>query len=1626
MKDMLKKVAPADALKKAASRAARIRISKRVGISILCILICLPLIYAALGFWVLPSWIKSKAQSIASEKLHRQLVINKLEFNPFTFTLNVEGLSLSEAKSDERFVSFDQLYVELSTSSVLQMTPVVTEFKLVKPFVRVIRLSDRERNFDDILALFKKPEGEEEKEEEKKAEPEKRPQNAEERRAERRKRKFGIYNFQIIDARIELENREKGTKTVVSDFNVGLPYLYRGPIRGIQRHVEPHFEALINGKKLEILREKPSEDSRDRILNLNMDNIDLKRIFNYVPFHPAYKFNEGWLDLRLSLYIHRPRDGQTTMDVGGRVTVRSVHMTQHGKPLFDLEKLDLQLGTNSPVKGEYRVDKLEIIKPEFHAISDKNGVLNFANLLAHADKVVAPVEDEEEQKGKAGVQRASMKPGQEGAVIPASAETGGEPEPKGFTFALKELVVKKGRFRYADQSDAMPLDAAANGFDLTVNDVLLDSAKREISIARIASSSTAVDVAFAKERGRAPEKPDEDKSKKKAKEGEGYTLRLAKLEIANWSARLKNSNTADFAALPVSATLNKFGLTVSDAEVDLNTHAVKVGQIQSGGGSFDVALHSGATPASGRKAEKKDDASPAFTVQVGKLGITNWNGKVKNTSARDSASLPFSAAISRLGITVENTEVDLKNETVSVGLVQSSGGSFDVTLDDHPAGNRAPAAESGGAAFNISVGQVAIANWSGRLKNNNQGDMASLPASASISKFGLTVDKTQVDMKAHKVSVGQVRSTGGSFDMLMENHAPKAPVAGASAKTDSAPYHIRIGKVDVANWSGKVKNSNRHDPFEMPFSATLTKLGVTVDNAEVNLKDQTVTVASVSTKGGHADVDIEPWKKPTNVGKRAAARAALLTSIIEAKKAQAADGLAISVGKVAVSGWSARMKNRNPTNRAGMPISGRANQIDLAVNNIRLDTKKRDIRIGEIASKGVVLMGQLEKHEKWDPKKAAGGGKPVDMPSDAPYNVQIDKLAVSGWSVKGRNINLKNPLGGSITGLSVTGQNLSSTPGQSSQFSVRATVDKTGKFAADGKVGISPLSVDLALDMKDLSIVAIQPYIEDYVNLTLNRANLSLTGNLVLKENRDGTLEGGYRGDVTVAQLRTVDQINKDSFIRWNNFALKDVDAKFMPLLVNVKEAELNNFFARVILNPDGRLNLRNILRSDAGGLTSLTESESELDDLADAGDGKESQVQTKGNVTTGTVRPDADGADASQPVILVERLTLKKGRVRFTDNFIKPNYTANISELEGTVTGFSSDPSKFAKLDLRGQVNKAPLIVAGTISPLREKLALDVKAQVRGMELAQFSSYTTKYIGYGIDKGKLSFDVEYKLDEGVLVAQNRLILDQLTFGEKAEGEPVTSLPVELAVSLLKDGNGVIDINLPIGGSLDDPEFSIGGILAKVFLSSLKRVILAPFAFLSIKFGGGAEMAWLEFEPGSFVIPEKELPKLEAMAKAFAERPELKLDITGRYDPSADRAGLAKAGIQRKVRALKRKDLQEKGQTVMMNQLKVEDSEYPELLERVYKDEDIKKPRNFIGMQKKLSVPEMEKVMVDGYEATEEEFLALAYQRSERVKVWLVEQGKIADSRIFLLASKAGEAGENGESAARVDFAIQQ
>jgi hypothetical protein len=402
----------------------------------------------------------------------------------------------------------------------------------------------------------------------------------------------------------------------------------------------------------------------------------------------------------------------------------------------------------------------------------------------------------------------------------------------------------------------------------------------------------------------------------------------------------------------------------------------------------------------------------------------------------------------------------------------------------------------------------------------------------------------------------------------------------------------------------------------------------------------------------------------------------------------------------------------------------------------------------------------------------------------------------------------------------------------------------------------------------------------------------------------------------------------------------------------------------------------------------------------------------------------------AAMPPIRIARVTLQGGDVNFTDLFIKPNYSADLSEIGGSVTGLSSQLDTAADVDLRGRFARtAPVDIKGKVNPLVKDLFLDLKVSVRDIELGPFTPYSGKYVGYAIEKGKMTFNVEYHIENRELAAQNQIVVDQLTFGGKVESPEATKLPVLLAVALLKDRNGVIDVNLPISGSLDDPKFSIGGLIIRVIVNLITKAITAPFALLGGLAGGagGEELSYVEFEAGRAVLTQQAQEKLTALQKGLTDRPALKLDITPRADPERDREGLRRYRFEQQVKAQKLKDLVKQGEAVTsVDEVKIEPQEYEKYLRLAYKEADFPKPRNVIGIVKKLPVEETEMLMLTNTRVTDDDLVRLANERAQVVKDFLTRSEEVALERVFLIAPKVEAPEPDAQlKGSRADFALK-
>jgi hypothetical protein len=430
------------------------------------------------------------------------------------------------------------------------------------------------------------------------------------------------------------------------------------------------------------------------------------------------------------------------------------------------------------------------------------------------------------------------------------------------------------------------------------------------------------------------------------------------------------------------------------------------------------------------------------------------------------------------------------------------------------------------------------------------------------------------------------------------------------------------------------------------------------------------------------------------------------------------------------------------------------------------------------------------------------------------------------------------------------------------------------------------------------------------------------------------------------------------------------------PIRLKVREVSLSDFFARLIINAEGRLVLQDIVKPP----------------------------EAKTDVV-------AVSAAAPEPVIDVGPIKLINGRVAFSDRFIKPNYSASLTELSGSLSRFSSQRPEsgvqMADLELRGRAEgTASLEVTGRVNPLAKPLALDIKGRVRDLELSPLSSYAIKYAGYGIERGKLSVDVNYTVaPDGQLQASNNIILNQLVFGDAVPGA-ANSLPVKLAVALLADRNGVIDINLPVSGSLNDPQFRIWPVVWKVVGNLITKALTSPFTLISGLLGsdsGPDELRTVAFEVGTTNLTAAGREGLDKLASALVEKPSLRLTVVGTASREREADAIRRQRLAGLLLSEKRRVAASAGKDVTAVAA-VSPDETPALLKEVYRRSDIKKPRNLVGMTQDVPAADMEARLLESFAVNDDTVRELALNRSVVVREYLTTR-QLPSERLYLGAS---------------------
>ena len=701
--------------------------------------------------------------------------------------------------------------------------------------------------------------------------------------------------------------------------------------------------------------------------------------------------------------------------------------------------------------------------------------------------------------------------------------------------------------------------------------------------------------------------------------------------------------------------------------------------------------------------------------------------------------------------------------------------------------------------------------------------------------------------------------------------------------------------------------------------------------------------------------------------------------------------------------------DKQPLARVGL-LELRDADVDVAGRKVTVgEVVGKATRLGLVRSKEGLLnvqrlageAGAGGKTVAAKPKPATAGGVGGGAPAKD-WQVEVKRVALDDWGVRLEDQTLVPAVVLNVDPISLKVEGLSTAKGGKAKLNLQAAVNKRGQIGVAGTLGLVPLAGSLDLDLKAVDLAMLQPYVTERVKIAITRGNVTSRGRVAFELPAAGGVKGGFKGALTIGNFASVDKRNATDFLKWKSLYFGGMDIRLSPLAVSIDEIALSDFYTRLILDAQGGLNIREITAQQA--------------------------VEKK---EAAAVKAAAEATTPAQPMppILIKRISLQGGNIAYSDRFIRPNYDANLTGMGGQLKGLSSDPGTIAELDLRGRVdNAAPVEVVGKLNPFRQDKALDIHASVKDFELSGVSTYAAKYVGYGIEKGKLSADLRYKVEDRKLTATNEIFLDQLTFGEQVDSPSALKLPVLLAVSLLKNSRGEIDLKLPVGGSLDDPEFSVGGLVFKVIVNLIGKALTSPFALLGSMLGGDSEeLAWVDFDPGFARVPESAEAKLQAISRAMTDKPGLKLDIAGRVDTLNDPEGLKRALLLGKVEALKVKDMAKKGEAVEDGgRVSIAPAEYPALLGRVYGSEKFAKPRNMIGLTKELPVAEMEKLILASIQVGDDELRLLAQQRAQAVKSWLVEQGKVPAERVFLLAPRSGDDGKQPKArVSRVDFSLR-
>jgi uncharacterized protein involved in outer membrane biogenesis len=712
--------------------------------------------------------------------------------------------------------------------------------------------------------------------------------------------------------------------------------------------------------------------------------------------------------------------------------------------------------------------------------------------------------------------------------------------------------------------------------------------------------------------------------------------------------------------------------------------------------------------------------------------------------------------------------------------------------------------------------------------------------------------------------------------------APPAAPAPDKPKSDERPLPVHIGKLSIAD--GRLGFEDR--THKRPFRAELTPISFSLTDFRTDVGHRNAYSFSGKTRAAervewNGTFTVQPLGSSGTLSVtdlRLATLDAYLEDILPTKLASGTGQFGASYQfelqplTLEITAPSIRVRDLSLAERgasAAAPVS--IPQIDLdglafSLSRRDVGVKRLDVRGARVdvvrAADGSINLSRLFKTSPSSPPEKQTND------SGAPWTVHADVIALEGATVASEDRTTSPAAKIRLSPIGITLDGWSTAAKTPMKLDAKIGIEQRGLLSVAGNVGLEPPSATLAVDLKDFPLAVLQPYLAQQTAMTLHSGRLGVKGDVAFTAPADKPVRSKISGELRVDDLRTTDRLLREDFVKWSSLAITGIQFQQQPDRLRIDRIVARKPYARVVIAEDGSVNVSQV--------------------LAPQKETPKNEVSEK--------KPETR---ASKPFpVEIRTVQVVDGSANFADHSLQPNFASGIVGLNGEVSGLSSDPGSRAKVALTGSVDQySPVDLKGEVNLLSAAVYSELALSFRNIELTTFNPYSGKFAGYAISKGKLSTAMKYRVEDRKLEAQHHIVVDNLEFGDETHSKDAAPIPIKFGVALLKDRRGVIELDLPVSGTLDDPEFRLGPLIWKAVVGLLSKIVTAPFAAIGAMFGGGDDLAFVDFEPGSATLTEDAAKKLGTLANGLAERPQIRLNVPNTIATAADSDVVAKQAL---------------------------------------------------------------------------------------------------------------------------------